>query len=154
MKTIVIAGAHSGTGKTTLALKLQELIPDSAYVKIGHGRPHPGKPGLFYPFGTPFTVIQQDLAGTQTIIIESNSILNELRPECVIYLDGNDPKPSARYARAQAEIIRGEPIKEKRVMELARKLSLPRETLDAVIRAAGSTVLQEIPLSTRRETGI
>ena len=41
MKIIVISGAHSSVGKTSLAFKLNELLDNSVRIKIGH---HPEKP--------------------------------------------------------------------------------------------------------------
>ena len=37
MKTIVISGARSDVGKTTLAEKIGGVLPGSVIVKLGHG---------------------------------------------------------------------------------------------------------------------
>ena len=44
----VICGAGRGVGKTTLALKLCEILPDSRYAKCGHGAKQSQKPDPFF----------------------------------------------------------------------------------------------------------
>jgi len=49
----VICGAGRGVGKTTLALKLCELLPGSVYAKCGHCAPKAGKPENFFHVSSP-----------------------------------------------------------------------------------------------------
>jgi len=43
-----ICGAGRGVGKTTVALKLREILSESIYIKCGHGTTKSGKPGIFF----------------------------------------------------------------------------------------------------------
>ena len=43
-----ICGAGRGVGKTTLAMQLSEVLPDSTYTKCGHGKIKSDKPGKFF----------------------------------------------------------------------------------------------------------
>ena len=43
-----ICGAGRGVGKTTVALELCKLLPDSVYVKCGHSSAKPDKPGKYF----------------------------------------------------------------------------------------------------------
>src|SRR5512145_3372034 len=107
MKVIVISGASSNVGKTTLARKLQQVLAGSCVVKIGHGRRKPGIDNHFYELGTPFRRILENHAQAHWLLIESNAILREVCPDLAIYLEGKAPKPSAEHARSKADIISG-----------------------------------------------
>jgi hypothetical protein len=122
-KLIVIAGAHSGVGKTQLARKLRDLFPGSVRIKIGHGKRKPDGDGVFYHIGTPVDTIRADYSHVETLIIESNSILKQITPALTIFLPG-DPqreKPSAAIARQKADIIRGVQIDITRFNQVRRQ---------------------------------
>ncbi len=138
MKTIVVSGAHSNVGKTTLAHRLCSLIPGAVAAKIGHCAPKVGKPGNFYPNGTTFEQIARDLEQAHYLIIESNQILNEITPDCVIYLTGKKPKPSAVMAREKANIIRCTMVEPKTVISLSRKLDLSKTIIRKIVWLSGA----------------
>jgi hypothetical protein len=103
MKVIVISGASSKVGKTTLAGSLRRMLEGAEVVKTGHGERKPGIQNHFYESGTPFPTIRENHGGATWLIVESNSILQEIAPDLVIYLEGEHPKPSAQYARCKAD---------------------------------------------------
>ena len=107
MKTIVISGARSNIGKTTLAEKIRQLLPGSVRVKLGHGELKEDMDDVFYHAGTPYERIKEENPQAGFLIIESNRILEEIEPDLAIYLPADEPKPSAALAEARADLIRG-----------------------------------------------
>ncbi len=112
--TLVVSGARSQIGKTTLALKLGQLLPGSCVIKIGHGRRKAHLNNFFYPHGTSYNTIKANHAKSPWLIIESNGILGELKPDLCVYLTGDgviqgsgEAKPSALYARQRAHLVSG-----------------------------------------------
>lgn len=138
MKTLVISGAHSNVGKTTLALTLHELLPGSVVVKIGHAPAKTEKAGGYYHSGTPYAQIAARHADAEYLIIESNQILDQLTPECTIYLGGKAPKPSAVRAVARADIIRGQLIAAGTLTMIARRLGISLGTTRKLVWLAGA----------------
>lgn len=63
MKTIVISGARSNVGKTTLAEKIRQLLPGSVRVKLGHGELKEDMDDVFYHAGTPYERIKEEKIG-------------------------------------------------------------------------------------------
>jgi hypothetical protein len=138
MKVIVISGASSKVGKTTLAGSLRRLLEGAEVVKIGHGPRKPGIPNHFYESGTPFETIRANHAGANWLIVESNSVLQEVEPGLVIYLEGENPKPSARYARERADIISGRLLDDETIAVLAARLEIPAELVRKIAHEAGA----------------
>jgi molybdopterin-guanine dinucleotide biosynthesis protein len=112
LKIIVVSGSHSNIGKTTVLRNIQaKLQPLSAVaIKIGHRPMNADKPEKF------FSNIQEGMqyiesigqsGNTEFLLIESNSILNHLEPDLVVFLKGKDQpeKDSAGIARPKADII-------------------------------------------------
>lgn len=123
MKTIVVAGAKSRVGKTSLAVAIQELIPGSRYVKIGCGQPRAGR-AVIYPLGTSYQRVAQEAEGAEVLIIESNSVLQELKPDVCLYIEGDPAKPSAQAARAVADIVSDTRVADATIAAIASKLGL------------------------------
>ncbi len=144
MKTIVIAGARSAIGKTTLARSLLEVLPDARMVKIGHHTV--AKPGgdHYFPIGTPLREILGCGGTCRFLIIESNSILEQFTPDCVIYLPADNPKPSAALAEAKADIIRGRMPGPSILSSLAGKLGIEKEVM---VQLAVLAVAPTVPVS-------
>ncbi|MFC1586225.1 molybdenum cofactor guanylyltransferase [Fibrobacterota bacterium] len=137
-KTIVIAGARSRIGKTTLALRIHDLLEGSEVIKLGHGRIKPEMPNHFYEYGTSFETIKQKHLGTKWLIIESNSIRKEINPDVTIFLDGEGSKPSAQFAREHADIISGTLIKPAIAEALARRLEISGNLVHEIIWLSGA----------------
>ncbi|MCK4752589.1 MAG: hypothetical protein KAS75_04020 [Planctomycetes bacterium] len=93
----VICGAGRGVGKTTLALKLCEILPNSVYAKCGHGNAKAGKPGNFFGNLTELeSFIETSKSSSKHIIIESNAIANSARGDITIFIDGIKGKTNFR----------------------------------------------------------
>lgn len=123
-------------GKTSLARKVARILPGAVYVKIGHGRRKEGMDNVFYPVGTPYGKIEKDNAGAAFLIIESNSVLREMTPDCAIYLPGGNPKESASVAADKADITRGKRVDRKDALRIAERLGVSGQTMEEIIRAA------------------
>jgi hypothetical protein len=144
MKVIVVSGARSNVGKTYLSRKLCKLLPGSVRIKIGH---HPRKPGnedgYLYPMGTSFSTVAAEHSDAPFLVIESNSILQEITPECVIYLPADDQKPSAEVAMKKADIIRGKPIKASNISILAERMGCDEIIIRKIIELSRAPIEQE-----------
>lgn len=138
MKMIVVSGAHSNVGKTKLARELCELLPGAVHVKIGHGKKKRDAGNIFFHVGTPFSRIEREIGNADFAVIESNSVLEELEPDCAIYLPGGSPKPSAARALEQADIVRGEPVAARTIARLGGRLGLEEETVLDIVERAGA----------------
>ncbi len=136
MKVIVISGASSKVGKTTLALGLQNLLEGAVAVKIGHGKRRDDLRNHFYEAGTPFHIIRESHPDARWLIVESNSILREIQPDLTIYLDGDNPKPSAEYARSRADIVSGRRLSKETIAALATRLEIPVDLMQRIARLA------------------
>ena len=143
MKTIVISGAHSNVGKTKLARELCGMLSGARHVKIGHGAEKEGWDNFFFHVGTPFSFIERKIRDADFAVIESNRVLDELEPDCAIYLPGGRPKPSAVRALQRADIIRGEPVGSGKVSLLARRLGVTKETMLEIVERAGAVLEEE-----------
>ena len=105
-----ICGAGSGVGKTTLALNLSKILPESIYVKCGHGTEKSGKPGIFFNNLTELdTFIQANGNIYKHIIVESNAFAKLSKSSIIIFLDGINSHTNFRsdYGQlmASADII-------------------------------------------------
>ena len=138
MKVIVVSGAHSNVGKTHLSRALCSLLQGAVRVKIGHHAPKPGRDTNLYQIGTSFSTIATDHGDVRFLIIESNRILQEINPDCVIYLPGDDPKPSAKLAIKKADIIRGEPVPDSTISLLARRMECEEVLIRAIVELTDS----------------
>ncbi len=136
MKVIVISGGSSNVGKTTLARNLQGVLARSHVVKIGHGRRKPDIGNHFYESGTPFSVIRANHREARWLLIESNSILREIQPDLVIYLEGEHSKPSAEHARCRADIVSGRLVRGD-IPALAARLGITVDLMQTILRLAG-----------------
>ncbi|MFO7914994.1 MAG: hypothetical protein R6U43_04825 [Candidatus Krumholzibacteriales bacterium] len=138
-KIIAVTGAHTDVGKSSLARRLVSILPGAVFIKIGHGKRKEGVNNIFYHTGTPFREIAGDNSGAPFLVIESNSILKEVDPECVIYLPGpGRPKKSAELAMKKADLVRGEFVTRESAELLSRRLEVPEDTVIDIINAAGA----------------
>jgi hypothetical protein len=146
MKTIVISGARSDVGKTTLAEKVGRLLPGSVVVKLGHGKEKEDMGNVFYHAGTPFTKVAADNPEAAFLIIESNRVLEEIEPDIAIYLPADDPKPSAANAEERADLVRGREFTDDMVQLVAGRLGIgdgPAAEIARLACGAGGTWTSE-----------
>lgn len=139
MKTLVVSGARSGVGKTTLARELSGLLPGSVRVKIGHcEKKEKEDGGFYYRRGIAFREIARRHAEASFLIIESNGILDDMTPDLTVYLGADRPKPSAALAERKADVVRGSSVGPSEVARLARRLSVNDVTMRKVVWLAGA----------------
>ena len=85
----VVCGAGRGVGKTTVALKLCEILPSSVYAKCGHGRPRGDKPDNFFRnVGEMAAFVDAAGRSKKHIVIESNVLALAGSPDVTVFLDG------------------------------------------------------------------
>jgi len=138
MKVIVVSGARSKVGKTQLSRALCRLLPGAVRIKIGHHARKPSGESHLYPMGTGFSRIVAEHGGARFLIIESNRILEEITPECAIYLPAEDPKPSAEIAVKKADIVRGEPVSASKISVLAKRMECDEATIRKIAELSGA----------------
>ncbi len=138
MKVIVVSGARSNVGKTQLSRALCELLPGAVRIKIGHHARKPNGDDFLYPMGTSFSTIAAEHGNAPILIIESNRILDEITPECAIYLPADNRKPSAEIAMRKADIIRGEPVPASRISVLAKRLECDETVIRKIVELSGA----------------
>ncbi|MBN2182272.1 MAG: hypothetical protein JW715_10185 [Sedimentisphaerales bacterium] len=98
----IICGAGRGVGKTTLALRLCEVLPNSVYVKCGHGKPKPGKHCNFYQkIADLEAFIEAPENSFNHIVIESNAFVKLDKGDIVIFIDGITGETNFRKDRVQ-----------------------------------------------------
>jgi len=136
MKTIVISGAKSNIGKTTLAEEIRQLLPGSVRIKLGHGKLKEDMDDVFYHAGTPYERIKEENPQADFLIIESNRILEEIDPDLAIYLPADDPKPSAALAEKRADLIRGCEYRDDMVSLVAGRLVIDAVKAAEIVRLA------------------
>ncbi len=134
VKTVVISGARASVGKTWLARVFCDLVPGSVRVKIGEG----ADGGFHYCAGTPFKSIAAEHAAATWLVIESNSILEQITPDCAIYLEGGNPQLSVPRARAKADIVRGAAVPPETVATLSARLDCDRTLIRRIAWLAGA----------------
>jgi len=137
MKVIVVSGARSNVGKTHLSRALCRLLPGAVHVKIGHHARKPGRDANLYPLETGFSSIAAEHTGARFLIIESNRILEEITPECAIYLPAENAKPSAEIAMKKADIIRGEPVPASTISLLATRMECDEAVIRRIVQMTG-----------------
>ena len=147
MKTIVVAGARSNVGKTSLARAIVRLLSGAVHVKIGHGERKPDEGNVFYPVGTPWARIAAAHGSSPWLVVESNRVLAETGADLVVYLAADRPKPSAALARR-----REEPVDEETVRRLAGRLGVDEETVREIARLAGAIVMDDDETNERKGT--
>lgn len=138
MKVVVVSGARSNVGKTQLSKALCSLLPNAVHIKIGHHEPKPGKEGRLYPMGTSFSTIVAEHSNASFLIIESNRILEEITPECAIYLQAENPKPSAEIALNKADIIRNAIISASKISILAQRMECEETVIREIVKLSGA----------------
>lgn len=93
----VICGAGRCVGKTTLALKLCEILPNRRYAKCGHGVKKEGKPESFFnDLSELEAFIQENRKACEHLVIESNAMAIQSRGDVIIYIDGVKGKTQFR----------------------------------------------------------
>jgi molybdate transport system regulatory protein len=93
----VICGAGRGVGKTTLALKLCKVLPDSVYAKCGRSNAKAGKLRNFFDNLVDLeSFIEAKSNSNKHMVIESNTLATSCRGDITIFIDGVPGKTNFR----------------------------------------------------------
>ena len=110
----VICGAGRGVGKTHVARRLCEVLPDSIRAKCGSGRRQTGKPANFFRTQDELRAFLKARRGAHGhVVVESNAMARERsedgRGELVVFVAGRvvggDVRKDAARLRAQADLV-------------------------------------------------
>jgi len=102
--TWTVCGAGSGVGKTHLARKLCEVLPNSVYAKSGCGRRKPDKPANFFANEAELAAFIDASRDTyEHIVAESNARARKGLDDVIIYIDGI---PGRTHYRADVDVLR------------------------------------------------
>ena len=100
----IICGAGRSVGKTTLALKLCEVLPNSLYAKCGRSKAKPGKCGNFFDnLANLESFIKSKSHSNRHIVVESNTLATLCRGDITIFIDGI---PGKTHLRKDTEQLR------------------------------------------------
>jgi hypothetical protein len=128
MKTIVIAGAASDVGKTTVLRKLSKFVPDNVAVKLGRSDAHDkNKDEILLPSDSSIEAIRGVIEKEPAyLLIESNSLLKRFDPDLAIFVDGKSPnrRPDAEELKEKCDLVMGSRIDCKQAFGLAGKAGL------------------------------
>jgi hypothetical protein len=108
-----ICGAGRGLGKTRLAQRLCAVLPDSIYIKHGHGPRQSSKPDHLVATGEELEALLTVSARSHDhVIVESNALALTGRASLVIYLEGTPTdvarREDADLLRSLADVILGD----------------------------------------------
>jgi len=101
----IICGAGRRVGKTHLARRLCEVLPESIYAKLGHGRRKPdGWPHFFRTQKQLQDFMDQQRQRRRHVVVESNALAARKDADVVIYLAPQAGR--SMNVRADAESLR------------------------------------------------
>lgn len=136
MKIWLVAGASSGTGKTTVAQNLTEVLPCAEYLKIGHGkRKAKGSPNYFTSPDEGLRFIKDAERRCEHCVVESNVLAGVLEPDILIFLDrhGESRRDDADELRAAADVVIGRGGNTGKWRAQVGRLKLPSEVAAKVL---------------------
>jgi len=126
MKTIIIAGAGSKVGKTTVLRAVGHILSDTAAVKLG-GATDKGKEEKLLPSGSSLKDIVKAVGREPAyLVIEGNSILRDIKPELAIFVEGEvaDRRPDADELKARCDLVTGGSVDCRHAFALAGRLGI------------------------------
>ena len=108
----VICGAGRQVGKTHLALKLCNVLPNAVYAKQGHGEKRPEKPENFFHTDEELAAFMASSRGTHDhVIVESNELARAGQGDIIIFVDGipgvTDIRDDANLLRCNSHVHTG-----------------------------------------------
>ena len=130
MKTIIIAGAGSNVGKTTILRSLKSFFPNHISVKLGKIEvPDKSKAELLLPSNYSLEQIRDAIGQKpEYLLIEGNSILKRYEPDLAIFVDGEPEKKreDAQELKEKCHLVVGGKIDCQKAFALARNIGLER----------------------------
>jgi len=107
--TWIICGAGRRVGKTHLARRLADALPNSTYVKQGHGRPKRGKcPAFFRSSAEAREHVEASGRQHDHVVVESNALAREGFGDVLLFVEAppgrSDVRDDAAALRAAADV--------------------------------------------------
>ena len=100
----VICGAGRRVGKTHLARRLCEMLPNSVYAKQGHGRPKKGKCANFFRSSREVEAFVAAQRGRREhVVVESNALARAGCGDVIVYVEA---PPGRADVRSDAAALR------------------------------------------------
>jgi len=144
MKTVIIAGAHSDSGKTTTLRKIASVLGDSVTVKLGRAdRAKEGKEEILLPSDAEMDKILDSIPRKPAyLLIEGNSILKRFDPDLAIFVDGDGPerRPDADELKGRCDIIVGGKVDCRAAFGFGAKLGLDLKAFGELLSAVNVRV--------------
>ena len=152
MKTIVIAGAGSNTGKTAAAEFLESVMPKSFVIKLGEGVPQEENRIPLFPVDAEFDDFSDTIPPeTEYLIIESGRIAKKISADCLIYMDLSEEsassgeetagatdskrsrKESTLWLLEKADLVSGKKITCRKAWEIADRLGIQKQLVGKIL---------------------
>lgn len=129
----VVSGARRHVGKTWLCLRLQQLLPAAAYVKLGHAPRQPNKPGTYLTSLRDVRLLLQERNRPGChVVIESNLLARQQEGDLRIYIEAppgaTDVRDDATLLRDAAHIVVGPGVDPGQWIRLLEPVLEQRET--------------------------
>jgi hypothetical protein len=103
MTVWVVSGACRGVGKTWLAQRLSQILPQAVCAKIGHNPRKQGRAGDYFTSVGGFLGFLESLRGCRHCVVESNRLALRGYGDVVVFIDA--PR-DARGVRKDAPTLR------------------------------------------------
>ncbi|MFH1874512.1 MAG: hypothetical protein ABH859_04925 [Pseudomonadota bacterium] len=130
MKVIIIAGAGSKVGKTTVLRSLKAFFPNSISVKLGKKEAEDkNKEELLLPSNSTLAQIKAALSQEpEYLLIEGNALLKTFKPDLAIFVDGEPEKPreDAKELQIRSHLVVGTKVDCQQAFILAGRIGLER----------------------------
>jgi len=97
----IVCGAGSGVGKTHLSFRLCDVLPDSAYAKLGHHSPQKGKPENYFTSREEILKFIDDNADRGNLVLESNSLAKSGIADLAVFIDEIPGRTDVRDDRVE-----------------------------------------------------
>ena len=138
-----ICGAGRRVGKTYLAERLCEVLPNSEYVKQGHGRPKAGKcPAFFRSPEKARAFVESRCGARDHVVVESNALARAGFGDTIVFIDAPPGRADVRRDAAQlraAAALRVRALAPRRSWQAALARALP----DAALRKKVAQLLAD-----------
>lgn len=141
MKTVIVAGAHSDSGKTTILRRIASILGDVVTVKLGRAdEAKEGKEEILFPSDATIDDVIGAIPGKPAyLLIEGNSILKRFDPDLAIFVDGDGPdrRSDADELKGRCDMVVGGKVDCRTAFGLGAGLGLDLKTFGELLNAAG-----------------
>jgi hypothetical protein len=152
VKTIVICGGGSKSGKTRAATFLSSILPNAYVIKLGSGTFSEEKDVPLFPVDADFRDFSDTIPPeTEYLIIESGHIANKISPDCLIFVEKDytedsrraefaEPKESTHWLREKADLVSGKTVTCQKACEIAHRLGIQKHLIGHILNTLGIKV--------------